>query len=47
MRAAGRKIEDVMTREPVTVSEDDTLPTVVELMERRISNGFRLLETAG
>jgi predicted transcriptional regulator len=35
VRAAGRKIEDVMTREPVTVSEDDTLPTVVELMERR------------
>jgi CBS domain-containing protein len=35
VRAAGRKIEDVMTKEPVTVSEDDTLPTVVELMERR------------
>jgi CBS domain-containing protein len=35
VRAAGRKIEDVMTREPLTVSEDDTLSTVVELMERR------------
>jgi CBS domain-containing protein len=32
--ASGRKVEEVMTRDPVTVSEDDTLETVVELMER-------------
>jgi CBS domain-containing protein len=31
----GRKVEEVMTCEPVTVSEDDSLDTVVELMERR------------
>jgi hypothetical protein len=35
VRTSGRKIEDVMTRDPVTVTEDDTLDTVVELMERR------------
>src|SRR5277367_6037259 len=35
IRASGRKVEDVMTRDPVTVAEDDTLETVVELMERR------------
>ena len=29
------KVEEVMTRDPVTVSEDDSLETVVELMERR------------
>jgi CBS domain-containing protein len=33
--ASGRKIEEVMTRDPVTVAEDDSLETVVELMERR------------
>jgi CBS domain-containing protein len=32
---AGRKVEDVMTVDPVTVVEDDTLETVVELMERQ------------
>jgi CBS domain-containing protein len=35
VRAAGRKVEDVMTRDPVAVSEDDDLQTMVELMERR------------
>ena len=35
VRASGRKVDDVMTRDPVTVAEDDTLETVVELMERR------------
>ncbi len=35
VHAAGRKIEDVMTRDPVTVGEGDSLETVVELMERR------------
>jgi len=32
---SGRRIEQVMTGDPVTVSEDDSLETVVELMERR------------
>jgi len=35
VHASGRKVEEVMTGEPVTVSEDDSLETVVELMERR------------
>lgn len=35
VRSSGRKIEDVMTSDPVTVSEEDLLETVVELMERR------------
>ena len=35
VHVAGRKIEDVMTRDPVVVSEDDDLQTMVELMERR------------
>ena len=35
VHAAGRKVEEVMTSDPVTVAEDDTLDTVVELMERR------------
>jgi len=35
VRVAGRKVEDVMTRDPVAVSEDDDLQTMVELMERR------------
>jgi CBS domain-containing protein len=35
VRAAGRKVEDVMTRDPVAVNDDDSLETVVELMERR------------
>jgi len=32
--AFGRKVEEIMTGDPCTVSEDDTLETVVELMER-------------
>ncbi len=35
VHASGRKVEEVMTTDPVTVSEDDSLETVVELMERR------------
>src|SRR5271169_7185285 len=34
-RTSGRKINEVMTTEPCTVSEDDPLVKVVELMERR------------
>lgn len=33
-QASGRKVEEVMTQEPVTVGEDASLATVVELMER-------------
>jgi CBS domain-containing protein len=32
---SGRRIEEVMTPDPCTVSEDDSLKTVVALMERR------------
>jgi len=32
---SGRKVEEVMTGDPVTVSENDSLETVVKLMERR------------
>jgi CBS-domain-containing membrane protein len=35
VRSAGRKVEEVMTPDPCTVTEDDTLATVVGLMERR------------
>jgi CBS domain-containing protein len=35
VHASGRKVEGVMTADPVTVAEDDSLETVVELMERR------------
>jgi CBS domain-containing protein len=35
VHASGRKIEEVMTPEPYTVTEDDSLQAVVELMERR------------
>lgn len=34
VHSAGRKVGEVMTHNPRTVSEDDTLETVVELMER-------------
>ena len=34
VRASGRKVDEIMTRDPATVTEDDTLETVVELMER-------------
>ncbi len=35
VHAAGRKVDEVMTSDPCTVTEDDSLETVVELMERR------------
>jgi CBS domain-containing protein len=35
VHCSGRKVEEVMTPEPCTVTENDTLGTVVELMERR------------
>ena len=43
VRAAGRKVEDVMTRDPVAVREDDDLETVVELMERRRVKRFPVM----
>ena len=35
VHATGRKVEDVMTGDLATVAEDDSLETVVELMERK------------
>lgn len=35
VHSSGRKVEEVMTPDPCTVTEDDSLQTVVELMERR------------
>lgn len=35
VHVAGRKVEDLMTRDPVVVGEDDDLHIIVELMERR------------
>jgi CBS domain-containing protein len=35
VHTTGRTVEEVMTPDPVTVSEDDSLETVVELMEHR------------
>jgi len=35
VHASGRKIDEIMTTDPVTASEDDTLEKVVEVMERR------------
>jgi len=35
VHTSGRKVEEVMTPDPCTVCEDDSLQTVVELMERR------------
>jgi CBS domain-containing protein len=34
VRASGRKVEDVMTPDPWTISEDDSLEAVVAMMER-------------
>jgi CBS domain-containing protein len=34
VHASGRKVEEVMTSDPYTVTEDDSLKAVVELMER-------------
>ena len=35
VHASGRRVDEIMTRDPVRVAEDDTLETVVELMECR------------
>jgi CBS domain-containing protein len=35
VHSTGRKIDEIMTTDPVTASEDDTLEKVVEVMERR------------
>ncbi len=35
VHASGRRVQEVMSSDPLTVSEDDSLETVVELMERR------------
>jgi len=35
---SGRKVAEVMTPDPLTVGEDDSLETVVKLMESRSSN---------
>jgi CBS domain-containing protein len=34
VHACGRKVEEVMTRDPITITEDTPLTEVVELMER-------------
>jgi len=34
VRTSGRKVEDVMTPDPWTIRDDDSLETVVEMMER-------------
>ena len=34
VRTSGRKVEDVMTPDPWTIGDDDTLEAVVEMMER-------------
>jgi CBS domain-containing protein len=35
VHASGRKVDEIMTTDPVTASEDDTLEHVVDTMERR------------
>jgi CBS domain-containing protein len=35
VHTAGRKVDEIMTTDPVTASEDDPLEKVVEVMERR------------
>ena len=35
VHASGRKVDEVMTADPCTVSEEDSLETVVELMEQQ------------
>jgi len=35
VHASGRKVDEIMTTDPVTASENDTLESVVETMERR------------
>jgi CBS domain-containing protein len=34
VHAFGRKVDEIMTADPICVTEDDSLQTVVELMER-------------
>ena len=34
VRTSGRKVQDIMTPDPWTISEDDTLEAIVEMMER-------------
>ncbi|MGB6538225.1 MAG: CBS domain-containing protein [Xanthobacteraceae bacterium] len=34
VRTSGRRVDEIMTPDPVSVSEEDSLETVVELMER-------------
>ena len=45
VRTSGRRVEDVMTPDPWTISEDDSLDAVVEMMERH--NIKRLPVTRG
>jgi CBS domain-containing protein len=35
VHTAGRKVEEIMTPDPCTIGEDETLEAVVEMMERR------------
>jgi len=35
VRTSGRRVEEIMTAKPCVIGEDDSLETVVELMERR------------
>jgi CBS domain-containing protein len=35
VRACGRKVQEVMTEDPCTIAEDDSLENAVDLMERR------------
>jgi CBS domain-containing protein len=35
VRTSGRKVDEIMTLDPISVTEDDSLETVVEHMERR------------
>jgi CBS-domain-containing membrane protein len=44
VRACGSKVEEVMTRDPATIGEEDSLETAVELMERR---GVKRLPVVG
>jgi CBS-domain-containing membrane protein len=49
VHTSGRKVEDIMTPEPWTIREDDSLETVVEMMERHqikrlpVTRGWRLV----
>jgi CBS domain-containing protein len=49
VRASGRKVEDVMTPDPWTISEDESLESVVRMMERHhikrlpVTRGHRMV----